>query len=432
MSIPYIDLSSIPFVNGTVSLPGSKSISNRALLLAALAYGNTTLSNLLHADDTQYMLKALQELGVPYQTLDDDIHKIIGTNGQFPNKKAKLFLGNAGTALRSLTACLTCMQGDYVLLGNKRMHERPIDALIETLSSIGAKINYLEQPGFPPIRIQPAHLAINQPISIRGDISSQFLSALLIALPLLHQNATVEIIGELISKPYIEMTIALMQQFGIVIKNDSWQRFYLASQNGYQSPGHILIEGDASSASYFLAAGAIKGGTVTVQGIGTKSIQGDVHFAHLLTQMGADIHWGHDSISASPPLNGKLRALDIDLNHMPDAAMTLAVTALFAEGTTTIRNIGSWRVKETDRIVAMTTELRKVGAHVETGEDYLRITPPKNVTPNAIINTYDDHRMAMCFSLVALGNIPIRINDPQCVNKTFPDYFTSFTKLTQS
>lgn len=425
----YIDLPPITYVNGTITLPGSKSLSNRALLLSALAHGNTTISNLLHADDTQHMLNALTALGVKHHALDQNTYEVFGTNGQFPNKKTTLFLGNAGTALRSLTAVLAFTQGNYQLFGNARMHERPIGALIEALNSIDAKINYLEKIGFPPIHIQPANLTIHHPISLKGDISSQFLSALLIALPLQQHNVTIDIIGELISKPYIEMTIALMQQFGIAITHENWQQFHLSPQEGYQSPGTIEIEGDASSASYFLAAGVIKGGTITVRGIGQGSIQGDTYFAHVLDRMGATIHWTDYTVSAAPPSSGKLKAIDIDLNHMPDAAMTLAVTALFAEGTTTIRNIGSWRVKETDRLTAMATELRKVGAIIKTGENAIHITPPKAFTPHAIIDTYDDHRMAMCFSLVALGEIPIRINEPQCTNKTFPDYFKKFATL---
>ena len=425
----YINLSPISFVNGTISLPGSKSISNRILLIAALAKGTTTISNLLQADDTQYMLEALTQLGVKHYAGNHHTYCVEGVNGKFPVENAKLFLGNAGTAFRPLTAALALMQGEYILRGTPRMYERPIGHLVDSLTHLGVNIHYLDKLGFPPLHIQPGNLIIDQPIPIQGSVSSQFLSALLMAVPLLNQTVTIEVISELISKPYIEITLALMQQFGISTTHHDWQQFQLTQQQGYQSPGHIVVEGDASSASYFLAAGAIKGGTVTVNGIGKNSIQGDKAFAHILAKMGAIIHWTDHSISASPPTQGKLQALDIDLNHIPDAAMTFAVTALFAEGTTTIRNIGSWRVKETDRIAAMATELKKVGAMVETGEDYIRITPPQSLIPNAVIDTYDDHRMAMCFSLVALGNVPVRINDPGCVNKTFPDYFSMFAAL---
>lgn len=428
----YIDLSPISRVNGTLSLPGSKSISNRILLLSALAKGTTTISNLLHADDTHHMLKALTQLGVKHDLTNDHSYCIEGINGKFPVENATLFLGNAGTAFRPLTAVLALMQGEYTLHGTPRMHERPIGHLVDALAHLGAKIHYLNKPGFPPLHIQPGNLIIDRPIPIQGSVSSQFLSALLMALPLLNQTVTIEVIGQLISKPYIEITLALMQQFGISVIHHDWQQFQLTQQQSYQSPGHIVIEGDASSASYFLAAGAIKGGTVTVNGIGKNSIQGDKAFADVLAKMGAMIRWTDHSISASPPPCGKLQALDIDLNHIPDAAMTLAVAALFAEGTTTLRNIGSWQVKETDRILAMATELKKVGAIVETGEDYIRIIPPQSLISNATIDTYDDHRMAMCFSLVALGDVPIRINDPACVNKTFPDYFEALTTLIDS
>jgi 3-phosphoshikimate 1-carboxyvinyltransferase len=426
----YLDLSPIHRVTGSVNLPGSKSISNRLLLLAALAEGVTHITHLLHSDDTARMLEALTMLGVTHRRVDTDTYHVNGTQGNFPVKKANLFLGNAGTAFRSLTGTLAFMQGNYQLSGIARMHERPIGDLVNTLTAIGANITYLERPGFPPLHIQPSHCVINGPIPIRGNVSSQFLTALLLALPLLKQPVTLKVIGELISKPYIGITLDLMQRFGVTVINENWQYFHLSGQDHYHSPGIIQVEGDASSASYFLAAGAIAGGEITVQGVGKKSIQGDKYFADTLAQMGAQITWADNSIRAAPPRVGKLRALDVDLNAIPDAAMTLAVTALFAEGTTTIRNIASWRVKETDRIAAMATELRKVGAIVEEGMDYIRITPPTTLLSHAIIDTYDDHRMAMCLSLVALGGVPIRIHDPHCVAKTFPDYFDVLAGLT--
>lgn len=425
----YLHLAPIHQVSGTVNLPGSKSISNRVLLLAALALGTTEITHLLHSDDTEYMLQALTLLGVEHYPFDTNTHQVMGTHGRFPVSDAKLFLGNAGTAFRSLTSVLALMQGNYQLCGVARMHERPIGDLVEALQYVGAHIDYLGTPGFPPLQIQATQCIYKNPIPIRGNISSQFLTALLMALPLLKQPIRIHVVGELISKPYIAITLNLMQRFGVTVHHENWQIFHLSGQEDYRSPGVINIEGDASSASYFLAAGAIAGGKVTVQGIGKNSIQGDTYFADVLAQMGAQITWADNSICAAPPLSGKLKALDIDLNKIPDAAMTIAVTALFAEGTTTIRHIASWRVKETDRIAAMAAELRKVGAIIEEGSDYIRITPPPTFIPNAIIHTYDDHRIAMCLSLVALGGVPIQINHPGCVAKTFPTYFETLAAL---
>ncbi|MEQ1767189.1 MAG: 3-phosphoshikimate 1-carboxyvinyltransferase, partial [Methylotenera sp.] len=351
-----------------------------------------------------------------------------GNNGQFSNKEADLFLGNAGTAFRPLTAALAFSNGYYYLHGVPRMHERPIADLVDALRQAGAKIEYSGNEGFPPLKISPATLNLSKPIKIRGDVSSQFLTALLMALPLTKQKATIEVVGELISKPYIEITLNLMARFGVNVLRDGWESFTIPENSEYKSPTMINVEGDASSASYFLAAGAL-GGFVVVGGIGENSIQGDVKFADALQLMGAKISYSSDSIQANKPYSKKLNAIDLDCNHIPDAAMTLAILALFADGTTTLRNIASWRVKETDRIAAMATELRKVGAIIEEGADYIKITPPKELTPNAVIDTYDDHRMAMCFSLVSLGGVPITINDPKCVNKTFPDYFAQFASI---
>ncbi|MGZ8258172.1 MAG: 3-phosphoshikimate 1-carboxyvinyltransferase, partial [Methylotenera sp.] len=337
-----------------------------------------------------------------------------------------LFLGNAGTAFRPLTAALAMSNGHYMLSGVPRMHERPIGDLVDALLQTGANIQYLENPGFPPLKIAPANLDLTQTIKIRGDVSSQFLTALLMALPLTKQEATIEVVGELISKPYIEITLNLMAKFGVIVQREGWQRFTIAANSEYISPKEIFVEGDASSASYFLAAGAIAG-DVRVDGIGQHSIQGDVRFAEALAMMGSHITYGENHIAAGKA--AKLKAIDLDCNHIPDAAMTLAIIALFAEGTTVLRNIASWRVKETDRIAAMATELRKVGAIVEEGTDYIKITPPAKLTPDAVIDTYDDHRMAMCFSLVSLGGVSITINDPKCVNKTFPDYFLRFAEI---
>ncbi|OYY49621.1 MAG: 3-phosphoshikimate 1-carboxyvinyltransferase [Methylophilaceae bacterium 17-44-8] len=412
--------------NGNVKLPGSKSISNRTLLLAALSSGTTIIRDLLISDDTNRMLEALTTLGVQLEQCDERDWKVTGCAGQFPNKQADLFLGNAGTAFRPLTAALALSNGEYHLHGVPRMHERPIGDLVDALRQAGANIEYEANSGFPPLNISPALLDVTKPIQIRGDVSSQFLTALLMALPLTQQQATIEVIGELISKPYIEITLNLMAKFGVMVQRDGWESFTISANSQYTSPSEIFVEGDASSASYFIAAGAIAG-DVTVTGLGQDSIQGDVRFAEAVEMMGGKIAYYNNHIETEQA--NKIKALDLDCNHIPDAAMTLAILALFAEGTTTLRNIASWRVKETDRISAMATELRKVGAIVEEGADYIQITPPAQLTPHAVIDTYDDHRMAMCFSLVSLGGVPITINDPNCVAKTFPNYFDEFKKL---
>lgn len=421
-----LTLSASTSAKGSITLPGSKSISNRTLLLAALADGVTEIRDLLASDDTSRMLEALQALGVKLENFAENSWRVIGCNGNFPNKSTDLFLGNAGTAFRPLTAALAFANGDYKLSGVPRMHERPIGDLVDALRQAGAQIEYLQNDGFPPLKISPATSNLNSAIKIRGDVSSQFLTALLMALPLAKQKATIEVVGELISKPYIEITLNLMAKFGIQVERNGWQSFTIPANSSYHSPSQIFVEGDASSASYFLAAGAIAG-NITVEGLGEHSIQGDVRFAEALALMGGHISYGENHITASKA--EKIKAIDLDCNHIPDAAMTLAILALFADGTTTLRNIASWRVKETDRIAAMATELRKVGAIVEEGADYIKVTPPAQLIPNAVIDTYDDHRMAMCFSLVSLGNVPIVINDPNCVAKTFPNYFAEFKKL---
>ncbi|MDG0027057.1 3-phosphoshikimate 1-carboxyvinyltransferase [Trinickia sp. Y13] len=432
----HLDLGPYSRAQGTVRLPGSKSISNRVLLLAALAEGETTVSNLLDSDDTRVMLAALEKLGVKL-TRDGERCVVQGARGAFTAKTADLFLGNAGTAIRPLTAALAVNGGDYRVHGVPRMHERPIGDLVDGLRQIGARIDYEENEGYPPLRIRAGEIAIEAPIRVRGDVSSQFLTALLMTLPLVRAKTgeiVVEVEGELISKPYIDITIKLMERFGVTVAREGWQRFTVPAGVRYRSPGAIMVEGDASSASYFLAAGAIGGGPVRVVGVGRDSIQGDVAFADALTAMGANVTMAQDWIEVRGVGHdhGQLEAVDMDFNLIPDAAMTIAVCALFARGTTTLRNIGSWRVKETDRIAAMANELRKVGAQVEEGEDFLVVTPPAKLTPNAEIDTYDDHRMAMCFSLVSLGGVPVRINDPKCVGKTFPDYFARFETLVRA
>ncbi|MGL4605810.1 MAG: 3-phosphoshikimate 1-carboxyvinyltransferase [Iodobacter sp.] len=425
----YIDLAPIARVNGTVALPGSKSISNRTLLLAALARGTTEVKGLLAADDIHYMLEALKTLGIRWEQQGDSRDFIVqGAAGSFPVKSAELFLGNAGTAFRPLTAALALSQGHYTLSGVARMHERPIGDLVNALREAGAAIRCTAVEGYPPLAISPAPLT-GHTIKVKGNVSSQFLTALLMALPLSGEAVTIEVTGELISKPYIDITLKLMAKFGVEVIQDGWSRFTIAAGQTYQSPGTIEVEGDASSASYFLAAGAIGGGKVRVTGMGSDSIQGDKRFAEALALMGAQITWGSHYIEAAPPASGRLKGIDADMNHIPDAAMTLAVAALFAEGPTTLRNIASWRVKETDRLSAMACELRKVGATVIEGEDFITVTPPETLIANAAIDTYDDHRMAMCFSLVAVTGVAVRINDPQCTAKTFPTYFEELAKI---
>ncbi len=402
-----LELGPLSRAAGTVRLPGSKSISNRALLLAALAQGKTTLGGVLDADDTRLMRAALEQLGP-----------------QLRVKQAQLFLGNAGTAFRPLTAVLALAGGEYRLAGTPRMHERPIGDLVDALRALGAKIDYLGVQGYPPLAIHPGKVAAGQAVMVRGDVSSQFLSALLMALPLAG-GGTIEVEGELISKPYVDITLKLMQRFGVEAQRSGWTRFVIPA-SPYVSPGTLQVEGDASNASYFLAAGAIAGGPVRVVGVGRASIQGDVRFTEVLEAMGAQVAMGEDWIEARG--RAPLRAFDLDLNHIPDAAMTAAALALFADGPCVVRNIASWRVKETDRIAAMATELGKLGAGVEAGADFLKVAPRK-LASGVALDTYDDHRMAMSLSLAALGGVRVRINDPDCVAKTFPDYFAAFAGI---
>ncbi len=429
----YIDLLPAFKAEGIVRLPGSKSISNRTLLLAALAEGKTEIRDLLSSDDTLVMLQALQQLGVKWkQHGQSQEYEVEGTRGTLPNPEAELFMGNAGTAIRPLTAALAVLGGDFTLRGVPRMHERPIGDLVDALNEAGAQIEYTGEPGYPPLHIRKGHIHAHE-LHVKGNVSSQFLTALLMAAPFMARkhDITIHVVGELISKPYIEITLNMMRQFGVEIEQDGWKSFILKKGQAYRSPGVVHVEGDASTASYFLAAGAIAQGPVRVEGIGSTSIQGDVRFAETLQQMGADITYGDNWIKARS--NGMLKAIDADFNLIPDAAMTVAMLALHADGISTLRNIGSWRVKETDRIVAMATELRKLGAIAEEGPDWLRITPPETIQ-SATIDTYDDHRIAMCFSLASLDGsrkkgAKIRINDPAAVAKTFPEYFQVFAEI---
>ena len=436
MKNDFLDLPQMVSASGSVTLPGSKSISNRALLLAALAQGETELRALLDSDDTARMREALVKLGVTMSAVGEGGLRVTGANGRFPVRQAELFLGNAGTAFRSLTAVLAFAGGEYVLKGVPRMHERPIGDLVDALKTCGANIGSLEREGFPPLFVRPAVIRPGSVVKIRGDVSSQFLSGLLMALPLAGVETTVEVEGELISKPYVELTLNLMARFGVAVKREGWRAFSIPAGACYRSPGLYQVEGDASSASYFLALGAIGASAenpVRVEGVGKNAIQGDVRFADALAAMGAAIEEGENWISAARPAGGKpLKGIHLDCNPIPDAAMTLAVVALFAQGETTLANIASWRVKETDRIAAMAAELRKLNVRVEEGADFLKIVPPDVAHPlqPAVIDTYDDHRVAMCFSLASFG-VPLRIRDPGCVAKTFPDYFEHFRAVAQ-
>ena len=445
----FLDLPHLATASGSVQLPGSKSISNRVLLLAALSQGSTTIHDLLDSDDTRVMLQALQQIGCvvePAAVVPGQPLRVTGLGGQLPSTDLhQLFLGNAGTAMRPLTAALSLLGGNFEMSGVPRMHERPIGDLVDALRQLGCQIDYLGNEGYPPLRIAPADLSQldrSQPIRVRGDVSSQFLTALLMALPLITQQQAVhiEVVGELISKPYIHITLELLARFGIVVANDNWQRFTIPAGSRYQSPGEVYVEADASSASYFIALGAISTGArgqngIKVLGVGKDSIQGDIRFVEAAQAMGAVVesgpNWLHISRGSWP-----LKAIELDCNHIPDAAMTLATMALYATGSTTLRNIASWRVKETDRIAAMACELRKLGATVEEGPDFIRITPPAQPSDwkAASIHTYDDHRVAMCFSLAAFNpaGLPVRIEDPKCVGKTFPDYFEAFFSVTQA
>ncbi|MDR1310638.1 MAG: 3-phosphoshikimate 1-carboxyvinyltransferase [Burkholderiaceae bacterium] len=434
MTADYTDLPVSSRVEGTVRLPGSKSISNRTLLLAFLAEGTTDIQDLLASDDTEVMLQALQQLGVAWQwqsaTRSCAVH---GTGGALPVRQADLFMGNAGTAIRPLTAALAVLGGDFTLHGIPRMHERPIGDLVSALNAAGAHITYTGEEGYPPLRIQTGR--IRTPVlQVKGNVSSQFLTALLMAAPLMarEQDIRIEVVGELISRPYIDLTLNLMRRFGVTVEERTGPVFLIGRGQSYKSPGRIHVEGDASSASYFLAAGAIAGGIVRVEGVGQSSIQGDVQFAQALEQMGAHVRYGDNWIAVT---GGRtLNAISAEFGHIPDAAMTVAILALYAKGTSTLRGIGSWRVKETDRIAAMATELRKLGAQVEEGADWISVLPPE-VMQSAEIDTYGDHRMAMCFSLASLDGVnrkgvPLRLRSPGVVAKTFPEYFQAFARIT--
>lgn len=432
------NLSPVTQATGTVQLPGSKSISNRALLLAAITAGTTTLTGVLASDDTKVMLESLDKMGVQTKALSAHSYQIKGGT-PFANTTADLFLGNAGTAVRSLTATLALMGGEFTLSGIERMHERPIGDLVDALRGAGAQIDYLQNVGYPPLKIAEPNLDLSRPIRVKGYVSSQFLTALLMAAPIAtaqtKTDLVIEVEGTLISQPYIAITLDMMARFGVVVEHDeNWQRFIIRANAQYVSPGQLHVEGDASSASYFLALGTIGGGPIDIQGVGALSVQGDVQFAKVMEEMGATVEYLPTAlrvVGKNVAKGEKLNAFDLDFNLIPDAAMTAAAIAIYADGPCTLRNIASWRVKETDRIDAMQNELRKLGARVESGPDWLRVYPiaAGQWQPHAQIKTYDDHRMAMCLSLASFGPVPLTILDPDCVSKTFPSYFSVFSHL---
>ena len=431
----FLDIPPLDSAAGEVLLPGSKSISNRVLLLAALGTGATVIHDLLESDDTHVMLDALRALGCGVRHQGAQV-EVTGLGGHAPASHARLFLGNAGTAMRPLTAALALIGGEFELSGVARMHERPIGDLVDALRQLGCEIDYLGVEGYPPLRIGRPRLRLDAPIRVRGDVSSQFLTALLMALPLVaRRDIVIDVVGELISRPYIDITLNLLARFGIAVRREGWQRFIIPAGSRYHSPRSIHVEADASSASYFVALGAIAAAPqspLRILGVGEDSIQGDIRFIDAARMMGAQVTGGPNSLEVCRGA-WPLKAVDLDCNHIPDAAMTLAVMALFASGTTTLRNIASWRVKETDRLSAMATELRKLGAEVTEGADFIQVTPPPAWAP-ASIRTYDDHRVAMCFSLAAFNpaGVPVRIQDPKCVAKTFPDYFEALFAVVQT
>jgi 3-phosphoshikimate 1-carboxyvinyltransferase len=434
-STAFLDVPPLASAAGTVALPGSKSISNRVLLLAALSGGSTLIHDLLDSDDTRVMLDALRALGCGVRH-EGAALEVTGLGGKPAASPARLFLGNAGTAMRPLTAALAVLGGEFELSGVPRMHERPIGDLVDALRQLGCSIDYLGTEGYPPLRIGRPQLKLDAPIQVRGDVSSQFLTALLMALPLVStDDVVIDVVGELISRPYIEITLKLLERFGIAVRRDGWSRFTIPAGSAYRSPGSIHVEADASSASYFIALGALAAtpqAPVRIQGVGLDSIQGDIRFVDAARLMGASIAGEANGLVISRGA-WPLKPIDLDCNHIPDAAMTLAVMALYADGPSTLRNIASWRVKETDRLAAMATELRKLGAQVDEGADFIKITPP-TAWRAAAIDTYDDHRIAMCFSLAAFNpaRLPMRILDPKCVAKTFPDYFEALFSVAQA
>ncbi len=421
-----LTLAPISHVEGEITLPGSKSLSNRALLLAGLAHGSTRLTNLLRSDDTLQMVNALRQLGTDLTISDDWLDcQVQGHGGLFAvPENTSFFLGNAGTAIRPLTAVLSLMDGEFTIDGDQYMRERPIAHLADALRDLGAEVSYLGAEGCPPVKLRGG-LITGGKVTLPGTISSQYLTALLMALPLAARDSSILVEGEQVSKPYLDITLGILKQFGVEATHNNYKQFDIPGGQSYQTPGHFMIEGDASSASYFFGAAAIGGGPVKVYGLGSHSVQGDYQFLDTIEEMGAIVHRADEWTEVSA---GKLQGIDVDLNHIPDAAMTIAAMALFAEGKTVIRNIYNWRVKETDRMHAMAEGLTRLGAKVSTTDDSITIDPPVSLTP-ATINPYGDHRVAMSFSLAALGDVPVTIENPECTDKTFPDYFEAYAAV---
>lgn len=421
----FLKINPISYVSGRVNLPGSKSISNRILLLSALSYGKTILYNLPNSIDVQHMINALKKLQIHCSFSKNRTLCIVkGDCSSFYFKKdITIFLGNSGISMRSLISILSLKNNNIILTGSPEMKKRPIKHLVDALCNGGAIIEYLEQIGYPPIKIRGGFQG--GVITVNGDISSQFLTSLLMASPLALKDTTIQVRKKLVSKSYIDMTIALMKDFKVKVINENYQLFHIVSLQQYISPRKYFIEGDLSSASYFLASAAIKGGTVKVIGAGKNSLQGDLKFVSILKKMGAKVYIGENFIRCK---KGTLNGVDINMSDIPDSAMTIAMLALFSNGNTIIRDIFSWRFKETDRLFAMYKELKKIGADIEVGISYMKISPPK-FFKQSIIETYNDHRIAMCFSLIALSGIPVVIKNPNCVSKTFPYYFREFKKI---
>ncbi len=419
-------------IDAVVTLPGSKSITNRALIVAALADGHSLLAGALLADDTQLMIEVLRTLGVPV-SVDEagGVVEVTGCGGHIPVEEARLYCGNAGTVMRFGTALVALGQGRYELDGVDRMRQRPIGGLAEVLSTLGAGIEWLGEEGFPPLAVHGQGLRGGH-VSFDAPESSQLVSALLLAAPYASRDVLIDVTGAVPSKPYLRITTSIMDRFGVSVVEQFERdraRFIVESSQRYRGCTYT-IEPDASNATYFLAAPAMAGGRVTVERLGTESIQGDARFVDVLEKMGCRIDRAGDHLTVHGPEEGdRLRGIDVDLNQMPDTVQTLAVLALFAEGATVIRDVANLRVKETDRLAALSRELTKLGGRIEERHDGLTIHPPASISP-ATIDTYDDHRMAMSFSLAGLKSSGIVIDNPGCCTKTFPDFFERFGCLT--
>lgn len=427
-SAKSVTISPSGVVEGTIRPPGSKSITNRAIVCASLASGESLLEGVLDCEDTQVMIAAWRQLGLTVQH-DAASRKlaIAGCAGRLPNRNAELYLANSGTSIRFLTAALAACHGEFKLDGIERMRERPIEDLLLALEQLGVKTERLnaKNPGCPPIKVLAEGFKKTK-ASIRGNISSQFLSGLMQAAPLADENITLDIEGELVSVPYVEMTAEVMKSFGADVQLDIPKSIVVSGAAKYQGTNYS-IEPDASAASYFWAAAALTKGTVTVEGLSKASLQGDVRFVEVLEKMGCSLEHSARGITVSG--TGTLRGIDVDMGDMSDTVQTLASVALFAEGPTCVRNIAHNRVKETDRITDLATELRKVGAQVEEFEDGFTLFPPEMVHP-ARVSTYDDHRMAMSLALIGLRVDGIEVENPGCTAKTYPDYWEDLSELT--